>query len=332
MISPERAFLNPRTNSIEQTHTYSFDGLNWDITLPKIPRQDFIKTSLLATRPFILRIGILYKHQSMSITYFGSGILITNRLILTCAHNFDPIQWADETVVYTKIYISFHDPACEMLFDVAQPNNSLIEAEIIRRGLINDNISDCDNIGYDTTDLALLSLDKDAPHIKPNEYFNPQLNLLSCKSNVNPINSKLFSIGYNGELVAGDLNAYRNLEGFQHLTSDKLNLYHHINQKSISIGHLIKEADEQNRYSLHTCSTLPGSSGSIILDCHCKMAGIHIGVHQSRKAKSKEIFFNKETYNKYVSIYSNQFQAFISETIIPHMNDDQTIKNWQFNS
>ncbi len=65
--------------------------------------------------------------------HFGSGLLIANRLVLTCA-DFDPVQWADETVPYSKIYISFHDPVCEMLFDLTDPDSSLIEAKMIRRG------------------------------------------------------------------------------------------------------------------------------------------------------------------------------------------------------
>ena len=64
-------------------------------------------------------------------------------------------------------------------------NNSLIKAQIIRRGLMKDTMFDFDNVESDTTDLALLSLNKEAPHIKSNEYFDPQLNSLYCKSNVN---------------------------------------------------------------------------------------------------------------------------------------------------
>ncbi len=125
-----------------------------------------------------------------------------------------------------------------------------------------------------------------------------------------------------GELVTDDLNPYKNLQDFQHLTVDKLNLSHHVNQKPVSIGHFIKEADGNNQYGLHNCRALAGSSGSIILDFYGKLAGIHIGVSHSRKKRSDDIFFNNETYNKYISIYSNQFQAFIRETIVPNIKDN----------
>lgn len=299
--------------------------------LPRIPREDLIISSLLTTRPSIVRIGISYEHSKIRIMCYGSGILISNRLVLTCAHNFDPIKWKNDKVFYENILVTFDDPACERLFNDPPDDTSLIEADIIRRGLKNDNVSDYDNIQSNATDLALLSLRKQPAHLKPNEYFNPQLNSLSCKSNNNPINSKLFLIGYNGASEPHDLNAYKYLEGFEHITTDKLNLHHHVNHISVSIGRLIKESEEHSQYYLHDCSTLTGSSGSVILDCHGKLAGIHIGVYSSRKTNINEMVFNKETYNKYVSIYSNQFQTFIQETILTNLDDDELMKKWSFN-
>ncbi len=46
-----------------------------------------------------------------------------------------------------------------------------------------------------------------------------------------------------GELVTDNLNPFKNLQDFQHLTIDKLNLSHHVNQKPVSISHFIKEAE-----------------------------------------------------------------------------------------
>ncbi len=301
MISPERAFFNAQTDLIEKTYMYFYDGLHLYITLPKVPREDLIISSLLTSRPFILRIGILYEHRSSIKMYFESGLLITNRLVRTCAHHFDPIQWTHEMVPYRKIYISFHDPACGMLFSLINLNSSLIEAKTIRRGLEKDNMPDYDDLQSDTTNLALLSLNIEAPHVTSNEHFDPQLNSLSLKSNVNPINSKLFLIGYNGESTADDLKPYKNLQCFQYLTIHELNFYHNINSTSISIGHFIKEEDENNQYCLHNCRTLPNSSGSIILDCNGKLAGIHIGVSHSRKKRSEKIFFN-EAINMFQSV------------------------------
>jgi V8-like Glu-specific endopeptidase len=92
----------------------------------------------------------------------------------------------------------------------------------------------------------------------------------------------------------------------------------------------LKEACQNESYALNNCSTLPGSSGSIILDCYGRLAGIHIGINNSRKQKNNDIFFTKETYNKYLPINSNQFQAFIGETILSNIKDDEAKKTWLF--
>ena len=81
--------------------------------------------------------------------------------------------------------------------------------------------------------------------------------------------------------------------------------------------------------SFDLSSKLSDSSGSIILDCHGKIVDIHIGAHHSRKAKSKETFFNKKNIQQ---ICFNLFRTFIAEIILPHVNDDQTMKKWQLNS
>ncbi len=302
--------------------------------MPEIPRENPIISSLLSIRKFILRIVVFYDHEATTQRFFASGCLLTNQVVLTCAHTFDPIRWEDEVVPYSKISVSFSDPAEKTLFSSMNPDNSLIDAKIIQRGLGKDNLSKFTELKYDSTDLALLLLDKPAPHLQVDEFFDPQLNLSSSsKSNPLPINAKLFLIGYNGPLTKHeDLNPYKYLPGFQHITVDKLNLYHHVNYKSISIGHLIKEACENDPYSLHNCSTLPGTGGSIILDCYGKLAGIHIGISNSRKEKNHDIFFTKETYNKFVSINSNQFQAFIRETILPNIKHDESVKKWLFDS
>ena len=91
LIFNERAFINIITNSIQQTYPYIYDGSTWDIFLTEIPNENQIKSSLLSIRPLILRIGVVYEEDSGIQMIFGSGCLITNNLLLTCAHIFDPI-------------------------------------------------------------------------------------------------------------------------------------------------------------------------------------------------------------------------------------------------
>ncbi|CAF1050651.1 unnamed protein product [Rotaria sp. Silwood1] len=329
-ISTERAFFNSQTNSIQETYTYASDGLNYYIELPKTPSEN-LRSSLLFVRKMVLRIGILYKHESTKQMYFGNGLLLTNRLVLTCAHNFDPIQWENKNVSYTKIYACFLDPASETYFFSNDSNNFLIEAKIIRRGLIEDNMFDYNEVKSNTTDLAILELDKPAPHIQLNEYFDPKLNS-SSQSNIT-INSELFLIGYNGKLTQNDdLKPYRYLKDFENLTIDTLNYSHHVNNKSISIGRLIQEASLDNQYAMHDCSTLLGSSGALILDSTGKFVGIHIGVVNSRREKHDEFFFNKETFNKFVPVNSKSFCEFIHQSIIPNMDNDELAQKWLFNS
>lgn len=327
----ERAFFNSQTNSIQKTYTYTSDGLNYYIMLPKNSNENLI-SSLLFARKIVVRIGILYKHKSSTEMFFGSGFLLTDRLVLTCAHNFDPIQWGKEKVSYSKIYVCFLDPASETYFSTNDSNNFLIQAKIIRRGLIEDNMSDYSEVKSNTTDLAILELDKAVGHIQVNEYFDPKLNSPS-ESNIIPINAELFLIGYNGELIEDDdLKPYRYLKNFENLTIDTLNYSHHVNYKSISIGHFVQESSIDNQYAMHDCSTLSGSSGSLILDSTGRFVGIHIGVVNSRKEKTNEFFFNKETFNKFIPVNSTAFREFIHQTILPNIKDDEVIKKWLFNS
>ncbi|CAF4592379.1 unnamed protein product, partial [Rotaria sp. Silwood2] len=304
-ISTERAFFNSQTNSIQETYTYASDGLNYYIELPKTPSEN-LRSSLLFVRKMVLRIGILYKHESTKQMYFGSGFLLTNRLVLTCAHHFDPIQWENKNVSYNKIYVCFLDTASETYFFSNDSNNFLIEAKIICRGLIEDNMSDYNELKSNTTDLALLELEKSAPHVQLNEYFDPKLNS-SSQSNVT-INSELFLIGYNGKLTQNDdLKPYKYLKDFENLTIDTLNYSHHVNNKSISIGRFIQDLSLDNQYAMHDCSTLLGSSGALILD-------------------------STETLNKFVPVNSKAFREFILQSIIPNIGNDELAKKWLFNS
>jgi len=64
-------------------------------------RCNFI-SSLLSIGKLVVRIGIIYEHNASAKMIFASGFLITDRLVLTCAHNFDVIQWANQKVRYSK--------------------------------------------------------------------------------------------------------------------------------------------------------------------------------------------------------------------------------------
>ena len=169
-------------------------------------------------------------------------------------------------------------------------------------------------------------LDNEIRNVTKDQYLNPKFNLVPPKPGDISLNSKLYLTGYNGELrKEKELTPYQYLKDFTNIRIDNLNHNHHVNYKSISVGNLIKEACQNDPYSLHNCSTLSGSNGSIILDCYGRLVGIHISVYSSRKQKDN-IFFTKETYNKYISINSNQFQTFIGETILPNIKDDEAKK------
>lgn len=116
------------------------------------------------------------------------------------------------------------DPANESLFSMFNPSDDLIEAKLIRRGLIQDNMSNYDESNVNTTDLAILLLEKPIEGLSSNELFDPKLNSLLPKSNDIPMNSQLFLISYNGELTDNnELNPNKDEKGFENVTIDKLN-------------------------------------------------------------------------------------------------------------
>ncbi|CAF5109461.1 unnamed protein product, partial [Rotaria magnacalcarata] len=109
-VCSERTFFNMKANALDRTYKYVYDGITWQFSLPDISNERII-ASLLSLRSLIVRIGVLYLHQSTTRMLFGSGLLLNNQIVLTCAHNFDPINWGDEIVAFTKIYVSSSDPA-----------------------------------------------------------------------------------------------------------------------------------------------------------------------------------------------------------------------------
>jgi hypothetical protein len=330
-VPNERAFFNPQTKLLDQTYNYIYDGSKCEIFLPEIPRDTLIIPSLLNIRQLIVRIGVFYENGSTIQVFFGSGVLLNNKLILTCAHNFDAIESENGIIRYTKIFVCSSDPANERLFSLVNPSEKLIEAKIIRRGLIEDNMSDYDESKSNSTDLAILALDKPLQDLSSNQFFDPKLNLLLSNSNDIPINSQLFLISYNGELTDNDdLNPYKHEKGFEDVTIDKLNFYHNVNHKSVSIGRLIEKSSSNNAYAMHSCSALRGSSGGIILDSNGRFVGIHIGIFNSRKNKQNQLFFNKETFNKFLPVTSTVFREFIKQSILPNIDNDELAQKWGF--
>jgi hypothetical protein len=260
---------------------------------------------------------------------YSSGRLITNTLVLTCAHTFDPILWGTKKISYSNILVGLSDPAPDKYFSLANPDKIVFPAKILQRGLAQDNIDKYIEIKNTDTDLALLILDNEIPNMTKDQYFKPKFDSVSSKSDDIPLNSNLYLVGYNGELLdESQLTPYKNLNDYKHLTIHELNRSHRVDYKSVSIGNLLKEACQNELYAFHNCSTLPGSSGSIILDCYGRLAGVHIGINNSRKQKNNDIFFTNETCNKYLPISSNQFQAFIDQTIVPNIKDHEEKKPW----
>ncbi|CAM4811475.1 unnamed protein product [Rotaria magnacalcarata] len=326
-ICSERAFFNTKANALDQTYKYVHDGITWRIPLPDIS-SEIITCSLLSLRSLIVRIGILYLHQSTTRMLFGSGLLLNNQIVLTCAHNFDPINWGGEMIPLRKIYVSSSDPASPDLLSGIDPNSSVIEAQIIQRGLKDDNISNLDELKSNTADIALLKLNHPAPHLQFDSFFDPKF---SSSSDVAPVNCKLFLAGYNGQLYdSNDLNAYKYTNGFELVTIDKLNYLHNVNNKSISIGYLIQESSSNSCYGMHNCSTLAGSSGAVIVDSIGRFIGIHIGIANSRISRKNEIVYTQDTFNKFIHVRSTAFNTFIDEAIIPNISDDQLKQKWKF--
>ncbi|CAF1350487.1 unnamed protein product [Rotaria magnacalcarata] len=331
-VPNERAFFNYETKSLNRTYNYLYNESKCRITLPEISRDSLIISSLLSIRRLIVRIGVFYETGSSIQLFFGSGLLLNDKLVLTCAHNFDAIEWEDKPIRHSKIVICCLDPANESLFSMFNPSDDLIEAKLFRRGLIQDNMSNYDESNVNTTDLAILLLDKHIQSLSSNEFFDPKLNSLLPKSNDIPMNSQLFLISYNGELTDNnELNPYKDEKGFENVSIDKLNFYHNVNHKSVSIGRLIQDSPSNDKHVMHSCSTLRGSSGGVVLYSTGKFAGIHIGVANSRKRKHNDVFFNKETFNKFLPVASTKFRQFIIESIIPNIDND-TADKWQFDS
>jgi V8-like Glu-specific endopeptidase len=81
---------------------------------------------------------------------------------------------------------------------------------------------------------------------------------------------------------------------------------------------------------MHSCSTLRGSSGGIILDSNGRFVGIHIGTFNSRKTKQNQLFFNKETFNKFLPVTSTAFREFIKQSILPNIDNDELAQKWGF--
>ncbi|CAF2085942.1 unnamed protein product [Rotaria magnacalcarata] len=100
-VCSERTFFNMKANALDRTYKYVYDGITWQFSLPDISNERII-ASLLSLRSLIVRIGVLYLHKSTTRMLFGSGLLLNNQIVLTCAHNFDPINWGDEIVAFTK--------------------------------------------------------------------------------------------------------------------------------------------------------------------------------------------------------------------------------------
>ncbi|CAF3741378.1 unnamed protein product [Rotaria sp. Silwood1] len=69
-ICSERAFFNMKPNALDRTYKYVHDGITWRIPLPDIS-SEIIMYSILSLRSLIVRIGILYLHQSTTSMLFA---------------------------------------------------------------------------------------------------------------------------------------------------------------------------------------------------------------------------------------------------------------------
>ncbi|CAF1138399.1 unnamed protein product [Didymodactylos carnosus] len=207
----------------------------------------------------------------------------------------------------------------------------LSEASLLSRGLAHDNLSKYGEVsGQITAIWAILQLNTPVSHGQRNEFLRPKMNSLSTLSR-SSINSKLYLVGYNGELIEqSELDPYKHLKGFGTSTIDKLNFNHNDNHKSISIGRFIQESSSDSLYATHNCGTLPGSGGALMLDSEGNFAGIHIGVSKSRLNKKREMFFNNETYNRFISVFSESFRTFINQSILPNLNGSEPAQDWRF--
>jgi hypothetical protein len=71
--------------------------------------------------------------------------------------------------------VSSSDPASPDLFLAKEPNGSVIETQLIQRGLQKDEISMYQELKSTDTDLAILKLNQPAPHLPLDTYFDPKL-------------------------------------------------------------------------------------------------------------------------------------------------------------
>jgi hypothetical protein len=226
--------------------------------------------------------------------------------------------------------VSSSDPASPDLFLAKEPNGSVIETQLIQRGLQKDEISMYQELKSTDTDLAILKLNQPAPHLPLDTYFDPKLTSSWSKSNVASINSNLFLVGYNGQIKKNDLDPYEHTKGFKNVSVDTLNYHHNVDKKSISIGRFIQEWLSDTQYAMHNCSTLAGSSGSAILDAGGRFIGIYIGLVNSRITKKKKPFYTENTFNKLIPVYSTAFNTFIHEAIVSNIDNEQLAQKWQF--
>ncbi len=111
-----------------------------------------------------------------------------------------------------------------------------------------------------------------------------------------------------------------------------MNYHYNADNKSISIGRFIQESFLDNRYAMHNCSTLAGSSGAAILDAEGRLIGIHTGVVNLRITKKNKGFYTEDTFNKFIPVYSTAFNTFIHEAIAPNIDNEQLAQKWRFAS
>ncbi len=81
---------------------------------------------------------------------------------------------------------------------------------------------------------------------------------------------------------------------------------------------------------MHNCSTLAGSSGSVIVDSIGRFIGIHKGIANSRISRKNEFLYTQDTLNKCIYVHLTAFKIFIHEAIIPNINNDQLEEKWKF--
>lgn len=207
-IREERAFLNDETNLLKETYPFVYNTSISQLFLPKVPNEDEVKSSLLLARPFVVRIAVLYVKEAEIHVAFGSGCSISNDLVLTCAHLFDPIVWSETEISYSKILVAVCDPCPERYFSLLDMNTRVVfSAEILQRGLAKENLTKYTELQNTDTDLALLRLNKPIADMK-DLYFDPKLNGVSL--NTLPLKSNLYMVGYNGKLAKqNQLEAYQ---------------------------------------------------------------------------------------------------------------------------